>query len=80
MKESCLKCQRGKNIMELFDFIWDKENDYCFKKNNIKLSFKIINYKDFFIGIALNKPYKITPKTNILKIKNYFIKNIVFYD
>ncbi len=80
MKESCLKCQRGKNIMELFDYEWDKEKNYCIsKKKDTKFHFEIIEFKEFLIGISLNTNIKIIPKTNKLKINNSFLKNIVCY-
>ena len=80
MKESCLKCQRGKNIMELFDYEWDKEKNYCIsQKKDTKFHFEIIEFKEFLIGISLNTNIKIIPKTNKLKINNSFLKNTVCY-
>lgn len=80
MKESCFKCQRGKTIMELFEFEWDKENKCCLnKKKDLKYYFELITLKEFLIGISLNTSLIIKPKTNKLKINNSYLKNTVCY-
>ena len=80
MKEACLKCRRGSNIMELFDFEWDKEKRCCLnKKISTEFYFEIINFKEFLIGISLNTKRKIIPNTQKLKINNSFLRNTVCY-
>ena len=80
MKRIMFKITKRKNIMELFDFEWDKEKNFCFnKKKGDKLSFQIIDLKEYLIAISLNKKNQIRPYTHKLKINNSFLKNKVCY-
>ena len=40
---------------------------------------EIINFKEFLIGISLNRPIKIIHETNKLKINDSFLQNAVCY-